>query len=292
MIQKVPILLSFFGLWISSYLSENQQFYIGFLLILTFGILHGANDFQIIEKITPKKKLISKLYYVLLIGFFAVIFYFIPTLALVCFILVSGYHFGEQHYIELKVTANDFSFLTKITLGLLILNLLFFINSASVINIVHSITSIRIEEKTIIILLIGNLIVFVITIVRLLFKKLISNENLFKQLIALVVLTIIFKTSSLIWGFAIYFIVWHSLPSLYEQIEFLYSRFSLKNFISYVQSALLYWILAIGSLLLYYYYFNDYDFFEVIFFSFLSAITFPHSIVIEKMFHKKTESKN
>jgi len=45
MIQKVSILMSFIGLWISSFLSNNQEFYIGFSLILTFGILHGANDF-------------------------------------------------------------------------------------------------------------------------------------------------------------------------------------------------------------------------------------------------------
>ena len=56
---KLPIVLSFFGLWISTFFSEESQVYIGFGLIFTFGILHGSNDLLIINKLEKKNSKIN-----------------------------------------------------------------------------------------------------------------------------------------------------------------------------------------------------------------------------------------
>jgi hypothetical protein len=49
------IVASFFCLWLDSLLSNNAQIIVGFILILTFGILHGANDLLLIKKIDYNK---------------------------------------------------------------------------------------------------------------------------------------------------------------------------------------------------------------------------------------------
>jgi beta-carotene 15,15'-dioxygenase len=100
-------------------------------------------------------------------------------------------------------------------------------------------------------------------------------------------LTIILYKTNLIWGFAIYFVFWHSLPSMKAQVVYLYEEYTYKNFLKYCQSAFIYWLLAILFLGIIYFYFKESSFFVAIFFSFLSAITFPHVLVIHHIMQKK-----
>ena len=99
--SKISIITSFLGLWLTSYLSDNNKIIFGFFLIFTFGILHGANDLVLINRIEMKKKrpfikiIIS---YVIIVLLSVILFTSLPTLALLLFIIVSGYHFGEQHW--------------------------------------------------------------------------------------------------------------------------------------------------------------------------------------------------
>jgi Brp/Blh family beta-carotene 15,15'-monooxygenase len=118
------------------------------------------------------------------------------------------------------------------------------------------------------------------------------QQNLAVELLYLVVFTILFKVGSLIWAFAIYFIFWHSIPSLLDQTKFLFGVVSISNFKRYCKSAFLYWLISIVGIIILYFILKDYKIFDSIFFSFLAAITFPHVFVIERMFHiknKKTE---
>ncbi|WP_310555632.1 Brp/Blh family beta-carotene 15,15'-dioxygenase, partial [Flavobacterium sp.] len=100
----------------------------------------------------------------------------------------------------------------------------------------------------------------------------------------LLVFTIIFLSSSLIWGFAIYFIIWHSIPSMIDQIKYLYIDVTFSNFKLYFKSAFFYWIASLFGIAILYYIFKDEKIFNALFFSFLAAITFPHVLVILKMF--------
>ena len=103
----------------------------------------------------------------------------------------------------------------------------------------------------------------------------------------LLVFTIIFKTTTLIWGFAIYFVFWHSIPSILEQLKFLYGSSNFSNFKSYFRAAFVYWIVSLVGVASLYLVFKDKEIFNALFFSFLAAITFPHALVIFKMFNKK-----
>ncbi|MGK0387247.1 MAG: Brp/Blh family beta-carotene 15,15'-monooxygenase, partial [Patiriisocius sp.] len=109
------------------------------------------------------------------------------------------------------------------------------------------------------------------------------------ELLLLFVFLIVFKISNLIWSFAIYFILWHSIPSIMEQLDYLYKEISWKSFIKYIQKSFLVWLISIlGISTLLYLFRDDKKVFLPIIFSFLGAITFAHSFVISKMFKKKS----
>lgn len=293
---KAAIILSFFGLWLTSFLSIENQIFTGFSLILTFGILHGGNDIMIAKNILLQKRDYSfakiLTFYILIIVFSALLFYLFPFLILFLFILVSGYHFGEQQLRFLNKEKNKI-IIESIQLlhGLLILFFLFEFHCKQVRDIIFDITSVEITPNYITYSLYGMLTLFSIGCIYLYlnFKHLI--RILFKELFFLLVFVIIFKVSSLIWGFTIYFILWHSLPSIIDQITFLFGDYSKVNFIKYIKAAALYWIVSLIGLGAFYFFLNEIKHFNALFFVFLAAITFPHVLVIILMQNKikKTE---
>lgn len=290
--SNIAIVASFFGLWIDSFFNHQSQIFVGFLLIFTFGILHGANDLLLIDKLIYKKETSSRLktllYYISVVLIGSLLFYIIPWLTLSAFVIVSGYHFGEQQWKSLN--KNNFKFLVKtfqLVYGLFILFLLFNFHSDEVQKIVYAITGINVPSFFIpLFLKIFGSIIIVLGLYFLSIKG-IDIRTCITEIFYLVVFTIIFKSSSLIWGFALYFVLWHSLPSIIDQIKFVYGHFSLTNFISYCKSALIYWVASLIGISILYIVFKDEKIFNALFFSFLASITFPHVFVVNKMFNRK-----
>jgi Brp/Blh family beta-carotene 15,15'-monooxygenase len=289
--SNISIVASFFGLWLDSFFSNEFQINLGFVLIFSFGILHGANDLLLLEKNNDRKNTFSfittLLSYIMIVLLSAFLFYYIPWLVLFLFIIVSAYHFGEQQWKELIHSYPNWVCKSiAFTYGLFILLLLFIFHASEVENIIFEITKIQIDPLyiTLFFKIIGS--GFLLTIAYCYYCYIGMREKILTELFYLIVFTIIFRTSSLIWGFSIYFILWHSIPSILEQIKFLYGDLSLPNFKSYCKSASLYWIISILGITILYSIFKDKQIFNAIFFSFLAAITFPHALVITKMFKK------
>lgn len=279
------------GLWITSLLPEAFELFLGFILIFTFGMVHGSNDIMIVDKLSKKTnstffKILST--YLLVVTAAILIFYFIPVLALVLFILFSAYHFGEQHWEE--VLSNLSLPLQKIFFfcyGLLILYLVFLFNVEAVIEIIYEITSLELNdiyasEVTQILFVILFLIIG-----KAVYKKQIAIKSVLRELFSLLVFAIIFNSSSLIWGFTIYFIFWHSIPSLLDQITFIYGDLKKKSILKYVKAALPYWLVSLVGIAVLFLIFKDEKHFHSLFFAFIAAVTFPHAIVMLRMFSKK-----
>jgi len=291
-IFKFSIVTSFLGLWITTHVPEGFELIFGFILIFTFGMIHGSNDLLIINKILEKSKYYSKLSvltaYLLIVSFAILIFYWTPALALFLFVLFSAYHFGEQHWEHSlsklnKILKSTFYF----SYGLLILYLLFAFNEVGVKSIIYEITGYQLTNlySFPLLLVLGSYVGAVLAF-ELYFDRL-SREIVLTELFSLAVLTIIFKSSSLIWGFTIYFILWHSIPSLAEQIKFVYGDFKLKSTLKYCKSAAPYWIISLIGMTVLYTVFSGEKHFYSLFFAFIAAVTFPHAFVMVKMFSKK-----
>ena len=288
---KLSVITSFAGLWLTSYLSNKYQIILGFFFFFSFGVLHGANDLVLIDQLKSNKKLdFIKIIgiYVSIVGISVLLFTNIPIVALLLFILVSSYHFGEQHWNEIIKTNK--SFITPIfqfNYGLLILVILFYFNSKEVIEIIFEITKYTLSTEFIETALLITLSLFVVLSIRLYQISTEFKNNLIEQLFYLVVLAIVFKASSLIWGFTIYFIFWHSIPSLNDQLIFLYGSSTWADFKKYFKTAFIYWFISLIGVFGLYYIAKDMVVFDALFFAFLASITFPHFIVILNMYQKK-----
>ena len=286
--NKFAILISFFSLWITMYFSFRHQQLIGFVVIFLFGILHGANDLALFQKINENKSSPSPnkllLYYVGIVLFGAVLFYYLPIFALLLFILFSSYHFGEQHWNKLEIAKkNKWLILFQTIYGMFIFFLLFSFHDEEVKKIIFQISNVSIAmlNFTLLTLIVGLILILLGFKMNIIFIQFKSEVVL--NLFYLLVFAIIFKQADLIWAFAIYFVVWHSFPSIKEQIYFLYGDFSLKNFSRYFKSAFIYWIISLFGISILFIIFNEHEIFNALFFSFLAAVTFPHTLVIIKM---------
>ncbi|WP_299335412.1 Brp/Blh family beta-carotene 15,15'-dioxygenase [uncultured Psychroserpens sp.] len=292
-IYNLSIVLSFFGLWVTSLFPGELEVVLGFIFIFSFGILHGSNDILLINSMSnPKTRfpMFRVLFtYIIIVLAAVVVFYFLPLLGLILFVLFSAFHFGEQHWEHRTLSiSKGLKQLLYILYGLFVLQLLFVLNPDDVIEVVQSISGYILEESLILYSFISNSIALLVLIIILLLKSEVFKNSLIKELLYLMVFTIIFKVSTLIWGFTIYFILWHSVPSLYEQVGFIYGTFNKKNVLNYCKKALPYWIISLVSIALVYVLFKERAMFYALFFSFIAAVTFPHALVINKMFSHKT----
>ena len=292
---KIALIASFIGLWMDSYFSHQIQIILGFLLIFSFGILHGANDLLLIKNIDSQKKVRSPVkiltYYVFVVLTGVILFYVIPQFALILFIIVSSYHFGEQQWQNLeqdfsKILVLFFQFLY----GFIILLLLFNFHTAQVQNIIFKITNLNIPTFYFSSLLQFSAPLFIMICAYIFWKEEKWRKKILLELFFMALFVILFKSSSLIWGFALYFVLWHSIPSIIDQITYLNGSFSIKYFYAYCKAAGIYWLISIAGIAMIYIFFREEQLFNALFFSFLAAITFPHALVITRMFQGKENS--
>ena len=271
---------------LSYLLSDSFKDFMAGFAVLTVGILHGANDLEILSK--KFKGSLNHLYtrflilYLMVVLLGAAFFFIIPSLTLILFVIFSSYHFGEQHWGErLSMNYANFTFYTLY--GALVFFMIFTLQYDDVVFIINKISGYTINYEFFLSTSIGLGIILIVW--ALLIEQL--RIHFIKEFIILLLLGFIFYVNSLLFAFAFYFVVWHSLPSLKEQLIYLYGNLNLNSFLKYLKGSIIYWIASLISLLLVYRYMDfEADYFMPLFFSFLAAITFPHTLVIGIMKYK------
>lgn len=288
---RIIIFLSLFTLFLSNNLSGDYFYFTCYALILTFGVIHGANDILILlkgKKATTKAVINKTLKYFLIVVLICLVFFNLPTISLLFFLLFSAYHFGEQQWTIFENKNSNSLTLFYFFFGSLIFTMLFTINSSEVSDIIFDITKFYIPKSA---YGISLLILLVINFVFMLINYRILKAQLVHQFILFSVMSIVFSFFDLLPAFAVYFVYYHSIPSIIEQAEFLFEDSSVKSFRKFIIKGFIYWLIAIIFLAFLYMIVKDkIDFSLGIFFSFLAAITFPHVLVIYKM--KEITRKN
>jgi Brp/Blh family beta-carotene 15,15'-monooxygenase len=287
-LYNIIMVLSFFALWVSIQIPEHLEFAIGYFLILTIGVGHGANDLKIYfnsKKLSLKKTIIFITIYALIVLIGFILFFFIPEIILTVFLLISGYHFGQEHFEKYKLNPSWLTHAFLLSYGFSIILTLLVLHHEESLLIINDLLNVPISYTTLLYPLIAS--VALLTISSLKVMQPLLWKTIGRELFYLVLIYVLFQTASLLWGFAIYFILWHSIPSIYSQIMFLegtVSNFSIKK---YILNSLIYWIAALIFLSLLYYFLKDYtSLFLSTIIAFLGGITFPHVIVMNQL-HKK-----
>ena len=285
---KLMMFLSLISVFVRNYLNSEYFYYACYGLILTFGIIHGANDILILLKDSKKsinKIMTSTIKYMSVVLIISVFFFSFSSVSLLFFILFSAYHFGEQQWTIFGSNKSSTISLFYFSFGILIFCILFSFNAQQVSQVIYEITSFSVNEefykKSLIYISFVNFFLFIIN-----FQ--ILKKQIFHQIALFVVMLIVFFSYDLLPAFAVYFVFFHSIPSIIEQSEFLFEESdSLQSFKLFIMKGLLYWVFAILFLLtLYLILRNNIDLSLSILFSFLAAITFPHVLVIYKMKNK------
>lgn len=256
-------------------------------LILSLGIIHGANDLKLLQqkkiKSTQKDFLSLLLIYIGVVFLGVVVFYSIPHYGLLAFVLVSSYHFGEQHL--------EFTFANRKTpspwvhplyffYGATVFGLLFYLQADIVLPIIEQISGVNLSA-----IVVQGLLIFSFgcwIIIAFFFSPL--KENMAREMIILAFIGLVFLSTDLLTAFAFYFVFWHSIPSIKDQMHFLYGESNFNYFKVYVYDSLMYWLAALFGLAFVYFFIpGNLAFFLPLFFSFLAAITFPHAVVMGKL---------
>lgn len=282
------IAVATFFIILSCLFSVNYQDMVGFSLILSVGLIHGANDLLIIKRNTSSDtnfsqfKSFIKYFGIVLAGL--IFFYFFPSFALISFILVSIYHFGEQHIEAIpldKNLENTRRYISIISHGILLFTIIFMNNTKVVVDVFSSFNIVFLNYNFLIIILIITSILYAsILIIKKDLQTFLISEILFFGLFYF-----LSTTSSLILCFSVYFIFFHSILSIKDQVKYIYGSNNSKSLKRYIKNSLPYFILALIFLILFFIYaeIDNNDLLPIIF-TFLAAITFPHVLVIEKMY--------
>ena len=253
-------------------------------MILSIGLLHGACDITLINHKTNnmknKKKIIFIIFY-LLVAFLAfLLVYNLPIIGFISFLLISSYHFGEQHLHE-KILNSKFRFFHFLIYGFLIFILMIYYNKSFVINVLNQILDTNTNNLPFdFFLFLSLFLIFLFWIID--YKRL--KFSIIKEILYLILLSILFYSSNLIVSFGVYFVLWHSIPSILDQINFLYNEISYRSILLYLKKSGSYWIISILGLifLVYYQDFIGEDFYKFIY-SFSAAITIPHIFLINNI---------
>lgn len=256
--------------------------------ILSVGILHGANDLSIIKQLfnqSSRKVNRNFIRYLAVVFGGILLFYFLPTLALPVFVVVSSYHFGEQHFEK-----HNFRYVKQTSVSLyggLIFSLIFLTHIDETIDIIDIIVGQRLPE---LFLWIGFAICSTGTIISLWAN--LSAQEFWRELLLLGGLALFFFKASLLMAFGFYFCLFHAFPSLRSQLKFLFNEVSWQALQQYIRHSLAYWILALvglGGV----YSFVEWDLASILplFFIFLASITFPHVVVMGFLFRELETKK-
>lgn len=285
-LKSVKIVLTFFLLWITTQFDTQIEDYMAYFLIMSLGILHGSNDIRLFNSMQKMK---VKGYRRILITYIAVVliafslFMALPKLGLLFFILISGYHFGEQHLADKVDSGHASRYLLFTLYGLFIFSMIFYTHYEEVFVIVKDISNMTILRSYYFYFMLGLVLSMAVFIAIMIRMKLL-HINVPLEIAYLLLFYVLFMNSTLLWSFAIYFIVWHSIPSLRDQILNLYDTVSFKTVMKYIKDSILYWVVSIvGVISLILLTKDDLRLFNLLFFAFLAAITLPHVIVLGKM---------
>ncbi len=294
--KQYALILTLLCLWISRYLPEQSLEWIGYVAIATLGILHGSNDLQILGAISRDIPAIQKFryYHLAYAGasvLILVVFYLFPSASLYFFIGISAYHFGEQHY-EYTRGRSFWRIPLYLGYGLLIFSMLFYARFDAVDPIISEISGQGIPRDYYLWAVFISGGVMLVSWVG-------SYAHLPRQYpvllldgFILALLYLVFREVSLIWGFSLYFILWHSLPSLQHQIRYLSGESNWKNFMAYLKGAWPYWLMAIAGGAVMWYAGNRYwEHLLTILVYFLAAITFPHVLVMSIVHRQVNQSE-
>lgn len=290
--KNFNLIITVFVIWISLYTSAQIELFVSGIFVLSLGLMHGANDINLLQDLLSggqtKKAVLISIYVLLGVVVFTLAFYW-PVLGLILFMLFSGYHFGEQH-LHRRLSTSKIKIWDYTLYGLVIFFMLFSTHQKQVQYLILHMTDWDITGAPLNMITLG-LFATLLTSWTLQFSS--FKKELFEELFYLLLFYVVFYNTDLSLSFAVYFVIWHAIPSIKDQILIEGQTLGYKSALRYVKQSYLYWLVSIIGVFLMA---KGYDYIGVqlfpILFAALVAITFPHIVLITSLFQKLGQITN
>ncbi|MEM7573843.1 MAG: Brp/Blh family beta-carotene 15,15'-dioxygenase [Bacteroidota bacterium] len=204
-------------------------------MMLLLGLPHGATDYSLFKAMDKhnisRRKMVFYLMYGGLIGLYGLVWLLLPLCAFLLFLLLAIYHFGQSNWSYVSYRRTAWGSLHFMLWGAGVLFTPILLHGGEAAAIVAKMTgwnltipTYEVALTTIIILGVLNML----AIGRLRYDGQLSRKRAWIELAAYGLLMGVFFTNSLLLGFTIYFVFWHSLGSMLDQLR--YFRTNLGNY--------------------------------------------------------------
>ena len=265
-----------------------------FLLILLFGIPHGAIDHIVYRTQNNISNLKFFSFYLSLIISYTVCWFIFPKLCLILFLLLSAYHFGESQFSEFKFNSIPKK-LTSIFCGIVVISSLIYYNQTELVKLSNMYIDTQVfssifKDPFIEIAFYSSSVLFLLFV---LFEFLFHSnklDDLFTILFEMILIHVTFYLFSVLIGFTLYFIFLHSLKVLKQEYQFLKKNTSNLRPTEFVKMLLPFTALSVLFLIVFYVCILT-GLLDVSTFLFLvvgiSVITLPHVFIMANFYNRR-----
>jgi len=273
----------------------NVNFAINIICILgigTLGIAHGAID-DVLYGVKEKKiKLIFIGKYLAGMMLFGLLWALTPGLALLIFLFVSAFHFGQTQLVEYQIKSKIISSLLYFSWGSFVILAMFALNreellqsNYTTIDLPYSYFFILENSSTLLITFTSLLSILFTGLVT---KNIIPVSSILKEVYLLGLVLCSFYVLEPFVAFALFFVLIHSLKAINQEFEFCKHKKITKNIVQFLLLFLplticsIFGILSIISGLLY---LNHGEVIPYVSLILVSCLTIPHSFVMDKFYN-------
>ncbi len=299
-VQALALAIVVFGLLFPQLLAQ-WQLILATALIVLVGIPHGATDYLIFQFVSrpmwgPRQMARFYIKYILLMTGYALLWWLLPGLALGLFLLLSMYHFGQSNWNYVAFANKGLEYATHLLWGAFVVltPILWHYDAAeSIIQYIIGAPAPAIgknwREAFCIGLLAGNLWLTI----GLVIQQKINFRQFADELANYTVLALLFINAPLLLGFAVYFVCWHSMSSVMDQVRFFRERLGTYTLRDYVFNTLPLSLAAIGGLagIVGIQAGMGLGFNIGLVFIFISMVTLPHMILIDQLYRELPEAE-
>ncbi len=258
--------------------SQTAEVVVAGLLLCSVGIPHGANDYLYRKKRGRRGLLLFTLSYLGVMGLYALIWWFLPLVALAIFFAISFHHFGQSNF-ENERWSYPPSLLWGAWLLLLpvvihwqeALGIFMQMTQTGEVDAVAAPTQSKFWQYA---------SVAVIGAANLIALWIYERRSILPYTLQLILIGIWYLSTPLLFGFVVVFSLWHSMQSLQHQIQHQKAEHGWTSG-RFVIAMLPFGVAALAGFGLYMWW-RGFQLAEA--FILLSLITLPHVLIMHKLY--------
>ena len=262
--------------------------------ILFFGVPHGAIDHKIHLKFSKKSNVRKFILIYVSVGLAFLLWWLLmPLKALLFFIILSAYHFGQELIEDIAETPKN-SILNLIWGFIILVSpiVLKFNELLPTLNFIGSQPILPIPKDLQIITVLAIHLVGYVYLVYLLLKGVIHKVAFVRLIVFSIYLLGSYLLLPFIVAFSLYFVLFHSINAMRHQFFWMKDRSIDYTFIIFLKDLSPFTLLTIVGLagLIYYLNPDDWSVFFTYFFVFISLLTLPHAMLFDELYVSKNIS--